>query len=748
MNPTIKGANTERSLYSTLIFTFVTLSVVAVLFSGALLLISNLKSQTEIISDYQQLIAKQAAENVSNFIQEKLGVLETAVWLSDPIAHSNEEQELMLDSLLGLQPAFRQLVLFDSQNRGLAQASRLPKFTSETLLDLISKEAMLDIQAGTKFISPVYIDPYTGEPLIVMVIPVMDVFDEYQGFILAETNLKFMWDMVENLKVGERGYAYVVDRSGNLLAYKDTAQVLKGESTNYIALVGEFINNTSTSSPGEASTYRGITSKLVVGSYVPLQIPDWAVVTEMPWDEAYQWVIQNAILEILISIVIALIAAMVGSAMARQLAKPLVNLMETASQISKGNRSLQAEISGPLEVASLAFAFNDMTSQLQQTLENLEVKIAERTQQLQETLNFQQKILSASATGIIAYDDTGQCVLVNEASARLTNGTTEQLLTQNYHDIEAWKNFGLFDIAVEAHTQKKEIEKEVFIITTYGKEAWFNCRFNTFESDGRTHLLLTFNDMTEHKRGEQQILNLNQKLQAQANNLSAANKELEAFSYSVSHDLRAPLRAIHGFTNILVEDYASLLDEEGKRVCTVIQDNTTRMSQLIDNLLSFSRLSRAEIQSSPINMASLAKTMYQELVTPEEQQRINFEIDTLPEAWGDPILIRQVWTNLISNAVKFTAKKEQAHIEIGSLSNEAEYIYYIKDNGAGFNMQYAEKLFGVFQRLHNEHEFEGTGVGLAIIQRILHRHGGRIWGEGEVNNGATFYFTLPRKENL
>lgn len=746
MNSTTKDAYPERSLYSTMVFTFVTLSVVALLFTGVLQLVSNFQMQSTVISDYQKLIAKQAAENVSNFIQEKLSVLETAVWLSDPIIQSTGNQKLILDSLLGLQPAFRQLALFDSQNRALAQASRLPQLQAEILLDLVTQEGLLDLQKGKAYISPVYIDSYTGEPLIVMAIPVLDVFDEYQGFILAETNLKFMWDLVENLKVGEQGYAYVVDRSGSLLAYKDTALVLKGENTGYIEMVGDFINSDPTTSPDQASIYWGITQNLVVGSYVPLQIPDWAVVAEIPWDEAYQSIIQYAVLGIFISIVVALLSAMVGSAMARRLAKPLVSLMETATQISAGNRSLQAEVSGPLEVASLALAFNDMTSQLQQTLANLEETIAERTQQLQETLNFQQKILSASATGIIAYDDTGQCVLANEASAILTNGTIEQLLTQNYHNIEAWKEFGLFDIAVEAHTQKKDIEKEVFIKTTYGKEGWFICRFNTFESDGRTHLLLTFNDNTEHKRGEQQILDLNQKLLTQANNLSAANKELEAFSYSVSHDLRAPLRAIHGFTNILVEDYASQLDEEGKRVCSVIQENTSRMSQLIDDLLSFSRLSRAEINASPIDMAAMVDSVYQELASPADQQRIHLETNSLPQAYGDPTLIRQVWMNLISNAIKFSAKRQQAHIQIGSQTKESEFVYYIKDNGAGFDMRYAEKLFGVFQRLHSEQEFEGTGVGLAIIQRILHRHGGRIWGEGEVDKGATFYFSLPRKE--
>ncbi len=740
-----KETRTARSLYTTLTFAFVVLSVVALLFSGVLQLISNLQTQETVISGYQQLIAQQAAVSVSNFIQEKFRVLETAIWLTDPVTQSKEDQKVILESLLGLQPAFRQLVVFDSQNKALAQASRLPRQTPDPFLKMVSEDILPQIQEGKQYISPVYLDPNTNEPLIVMATPVFDVFDEYQGLILAEANLKFMWDLVENLKVGKSGHAYVVDRSGSLLAYADIALVLKGESMNRIKLVRDFMNNPSSIRPNEASTYRGITGNLVVGSYVPLQMPDWAVITELPWEEAYQSVMINSALAILITIAVALLAVLVASTLARRLAVPLENLMETATQISEGNRELQAEVSGPTEVASLALAFNNMTSQLRQTLANLEQKVAERTQQLQDTLKFQEEILSSSATGIVAYDDTGQCVLVNEATAKLVNATTKQLLAQNYHHIESWKKSGLYESALEAFNQRKEIEKEIFMTTSFGKDAWFNCRFTSFESGGRRHLLLTVNDMTDHKRIEQEILNLNQKLRVQATNLSVANKELEAFSYSVSHDLRAPLRAINGFTNILLEDYAINLDEVGKRVCNIIRENTQRMSQLIDDLLSFSRLSRTEMQTFPIDIADLVNSVFRELTAHLDQLRIHLKIDTLPDAMGDPMLIHQVWTNLISNAIKFSAKREQPYIEIGSQSTETEVVYYIKDNGAGFDMQYAEKLFGVFQRLHSEQEFEGTGVGLAIVQRIIHRHGGRIWGEGNVDQGATFYFSLPKK---
>jgi light-regulated signal transduction histidine kinase (bacteriophytochrome) len=227
--------------------------------------------------------------------------------------------------------------------------------------------------------------------------------------------------------------------------------------------------------------------------------------------------------------------------------------------------------------------------------------------------------------------------------------------------------------------------------------------------------------------------------------LEAANKELEAFAYSVSHDLRAPLRAVDGYTRILVEDYESILDEDGRRICSVIRDETRRMGQLIDDLLAFSRLSRAEMVSAPINMEKLVHSIFLELTSPESREHISFQVGPLLPTTGDPSMIRQVWVNLILNSLKFSSKREQTIIEVNSCLKGGEAFYTIRDNGAGFNMKYANKLFGVFQRLHSEREFEGTGVGLAIIQRVINRHGGRIWAESEVDKGALFSFTLPHK---
>lgn len=238
---------------------------------------------------------------------------------------------------------------------------------------------------------------------------------------------------------------------------------------------------------------------------------------------------------------------------------------------------------------------------------------------------------------------------------------------------------------------------------------------------------------------------LEQRVIERTSQLTAANQELEAFTYSVSHDLRAPLRAIDGYTRILLEDYEAALDAEGRRVCNIVSSEARRMGQLIDDLLNLSRINRAEIQAVPVDMAAMAHSVFADLMRHEKPERVDFTIQEMPSITGDPALMRQVWINLLNNALKFSSKKERAVIETGCSQNNGEYVYFVHDNGAGFDGQYANKLFGVFQRLHSDSEFEGTGVGLAIVQRVIHRHGGRLWAEGAVGRGATFYFALPER---
>lgn len=240
-------------------------------------------------------------------------------------------------------------------------------------------------------------------------------------------------------------------------------------------------------------------------------------------------------------------------------------------------------------------------------------------------------------------------------------------------------------------------------------------------------------------------IELEQRVADRTAQLEAANRELETFSFSVSHDLKAPLRAIDGFSRILDEDYSASLDNDCSRIIKIIRKNTNLMMQLIDDLLSFSRVSMAQISKIEIEMNLLVHNVIADMKLQYPDRKIEFKVNTLKPLYGDVSMFRQVLVNLISNSIKFTANREVAEIEIGCIRQENDTVYYIRDNGVGFDMKYSGKLFGVFQRLHTEDEFDGHGIGLSIIQRIIHKHGGRVWIEAELDKGASVYFSLPGK---
>lgn len=264
---------------------------------------------------------------------------------------------------------------------------------------------------------------------------------------------------------------------------------------------------------------------------------------------------------------------------------------------------------------------------------------------------------------------------------------------------------------------------------------------------GRLRIYST--DITDRRHAEDEVRRLNagleQRVAERTAQLEAANREMEAFSYSVSHDLRAPLRSVHGYVRMIMEDYGDRLDAEGGRLLNVVSSEARRMGQLIDDLLDFSRLGRQRMASTDIDMTSMARDEFARLTQDATQPPPRLDLRPLPATQGDPAMMRQVFVNLLGNAIKFSRHRAGAVVEVGSQGGDdgGGVTYYVKDNGVGFDEKYRHKLFGVFQRLHSEEEFEGTGVGLALVQRVIQRHGGKVWAESKPNQGATFYFNLP-----
>lgn len=366
--------------------------------------------------------------------------------------------------------------------------------------------------------------------------------------------------------------------------------------------------------------------------------------------------------------------------------------------------------------------------------------------EVEEIKNYLAAVVKQSNDAIYLHNPEGKIISWNEGAEKIYGFSEAEALNMNIWNIVPEFLMQEAHDVVDSILKGEQIQSlETKRITKYGKiiDVGFSASVITDSNHMLKSVAITERDITQQKKSEQEIKQLNTDLKKNVAQLEVTNKELESFSYSVSHDLRAPLRIINGYAKIIQEEYHAQLDDELKRLFEIIQNNAKKMGVLIDDLLAFSKLGRKEIMKTAINTNEMVKQVIREMES-SIKQNAKIKVSNLKPAEGDYILLYQVFVNLISNALKYSSKKNDPQIEINSFENDDECIYYIKDNGTGFNMDYAHKLFGVFQRLHTNDQFEGTGVGLAIVQRVIVKHGGRVWAEGEIDKGATFYFSLPK----
>jgi PAS domain S-box-containing protein len=424
----------------------------------------------------------------------------------------------------------------------------------------------------------------------------------------------------------------------------------------------------------------------------------------------------------------------------RLVSEPLLRLSKTAEKIADGDLEARAPIESEDEIGQLAGAFNRMTAELAQSY----AVLAKR--------EMDYRTLAENSPEVIArFDRQLRHTYINEYGAQVYGMPKEDIIGRTSADLGMpAETAGFWEMhfeAVFAGREQRTVEFE-FDSPEFGRQSFSSLFVPEFGEGGEVVSILAITrDITALKRTEAELRRLTgeleQRVEERTAELTVSNRELEAFTYSVSHDLRAPLRHITGFVELLAADAGPALDEQGRRYMGIIADAARRMTALIDDLLTFSRIGRATMTESTVDLGTIVNEARRELEPETAGREIDWRIGPLPQVRGDPTLLRTVMVNLLANAVKFTRQRSPARSEVGSREENGEVVCFVRDNGAGFDMSFADKLFGVFQRLHRPQEFEGTGIGLASVRRIIQRHGGRTWGEGEVGQGATFFFSLP-----
>ncbi|MDD5155904.1 MAG: PAS domain-containing protein [Candidatus Omnitrophica bacterium] len=458
-----------RSLTVNLAVAFLTLSAVLLIIAGSLQIYFSFQAQQKIIANQQELIAQNAANAVRNFVREKFTILEKTAVLGNLATAGEEEQKLLLGRLLGKTPSFRQLLLLNAQEQELLRVSRLSKLLSAQSIKLNTDEVFSKVRHKETYISPVYIDKITSEPLVIMAVPITDNFGAFKGILVAEVNLKFMWDLVDSIKIGDKGLAYVVDRQGNLIAFRDISRVLKRENLGHLAEVGEFVKGGVLTHKSAAEIVKGILGTHVVASHALLGKPDWAIVIESPVVEAYRTVIRELRLSVAVLILSIILAVMFAIFISKRITRPIIKLNDATIKISKGDLDTRIEVKSEDEVGELAASFNQMVEDLQKTTVSRDIlsqEVSERKkaeEALRESESKHRMLLANIPQKIFYKNLNSVYLLCNDAYARDLNIRTAEIKGKTDFDFypeELAEKYRAIDKRIMQTGKLEELEEE------------------------------------------------------------------------------------------------------------------------------------------------------------------------------------------------------------------------------------------------------------------------------------------------
>ncbi|MBN1392193.1 MAG: HAMP domain-containing protein [Sedimentisphaerales bacterium] len=745
-----KTRTSFRSLWVTLAIAFLALSAVVLLIASSSNIYISFRTQQKLITNEQRFIAQNAADSVKDFVRKKLDLLKTVTAITNLSSAEPQEQKLILERLLGEEPAFRQVLLLSAEGREAARISRLSNLVSGQFTKHLGDNLLAKVSAGKTYIGPVYINEVTSEPLIAMAVPVTDVFNDFKGALLAEVNLKFMWDLVGSMKIGDSGLAYVVDKQGTLIAFGDISRVLKGENIMHLNEVNEFVKGDLLIHKDSADAVKGILGNRVVANHVHLETPDWAVVVELPVLEAYKTVTTALVISLSIILLSFALAIIAGIYLSKRITKPIISLRDAAVKIGQGRLDTKIEIKKNDEIGDLASAFNQMLRDLQKTttsIDNLNKEIAEREKTedaLRKNEEFTKRIIESSSDCIKVLDLQGNLLSISEGGQKLLE-LDDAAPFINTSFIDFWKGREK-ETCLEAVEKAKKGDKGVFygyFETAKGNPKWWEVIITPIkDADGSINRLLAVSrDITERKRAEKSLEKLNKDLKSTVIMLTQSNKQLQEFVHSAAHDLKTPLRGIGTLAQWLVDDYKDKFDSPGQRKVNLLVERVERINKLINAIMYYSTIAREKHKEHPVDLNVLVRNIITDIKPPGN---IKVTIGrTLPVVIGEGSLLRQVFYHLIANAVNFMNKPEGS-VTVGCVDRNTLWEFSVADNGPGIAQQHFDRIFRLFQTLDGNIGTGNRGVGLTVVKKIVELYDGRIWLTSEIGQGSTFFFTLPK----